>query len=218
MSTFLDGTKSLYASKWAQNPKLLSRIPLFLSTRVLTMLSLLWSSIMILVSSLTAETGHNRIVYFTISACIFAHHISDCLDGAVGRFRKEGYVFWGFFTDHFFDVAFLGCISISIFLHQPQTHLSLLSLFSCQMIWLAHFLADLVAATSNTASSYTPMLLGFSVSQLELLTGIHFLVFGLLDISRHYVCYWFTLTNLWICVLYFYKLQEKYAILDRQRM
>jgi len=44
---------------------------------------------------------------WVLNICIFLQHVTDMLDGAVGRMRKEGLVKWGFYMDHFLDYIFL---------------------------------------------------------------------------------------------------------------
>lgn len=49
---------------------------------------------------------------WAVSALIVAQWVTDSLDGAVGRYRKEGLVKWGYYMDHLFDYFFLCAILI----------------------------------------------------------------------------------------------------------
>lgn len=220
--SFIDGTQSKYASSWANNPKLLSRLPNFLSTRVLTMMSVIWSISMLLCSYLAG--GKDQVVYIVISVFIMCHYITDGLDGAVGRFRKEGYVRWGFFVDHVLDIAFLGCVSISLFMHQQGTLMSILSytsLFSCQMLFIAHFLSDIVYLSNtsdvkNVPTSYSPALFGIPMYFWETAVSFLFAIFALFDIPRFYVCCGFCVNYALMLLVYIYQKQSLFATLDQE--
>lgn len=84
-------------------------VPRFLSTRVLTMLSCVWSAGIIWF----CYAAQGAILWlWGANAMIVLHWLTDLLDGSVGRYRNEGYVRWGFYMDHVLDFA-LAC---SVFL------------------------------------------------------------------------------------------------------
>ncbi len=83
------------------------RVPPFLETYHLTMLTLVWS-IGIVACSVLAVNNINWL--WGVSGFIFLQYISDVLDGAVGRYRDTGLVKWGFYMDHLLDFVFLASV------------------------------------------------------------------------------------------------------------
>ena len=55
--------------------------------------------------------------------------IFDCLDGAIGRLRKEGFVRWGFYMDHLFDYFFMASIVFGFWILFPQLKTEIFFLF-----------------------------------------------------------------------------------------
>jgi len=104
--SYISSVNPATQSGWANNPRVLQHIPQFLSTRVLTSFTLIEVGALLAVAFLYPEyTPHTMI--FTV----FGHYITDALDGAVGRYRKEGYVLWGYYVDHCFDTIYeVGCM------------------------------------------------------------------------------------------------------------
>ncbi len=89
--------------------KIVPRVPLFLSANTLTLTSILWS-LLIIFFSLLAKNNINWL--WLVSFMIVFQYITDSLDGAVGRYRREGFVKWGYYMDHFLDYIFLCSILI----------------------------------------------------------------------------------------------------------
>lgn len=88
---------------------LLPLVPQWLQTYHLTLLTLLWS-LLIVVFSYLAQ-GHIAWMWGT-SVMILLQYCTDLLDGAVGRNRGTGLVKWGYYMDHFLDYVFLCAILI----------------------------------------------------------------------------------------------------------
>ena len=88
---------------------LLPRIPLWLETYHLTLLTPLWS-ILIAVFGYLAATNL-RWLWMT-NMMIILHYFTDHLDGKLGKYRNTGLRKWGFYMDHLFDYAFLCSILI----------------------------------------------------------------------------------------------------------
>ena len=86
---------------------LVPRVPSFLETYHLTLLTLLWS-IGIVGASFMARTNIQWL--WLVSGFIALQYISDVLDGAVGRYRDTGLVKWGYYMDHLLDYVFLASI------------------------------------------------------------------------------------------------------------
>lgn len=99
--SYISSVNPATQSGWANDPRLLKHIPPFLSTRVLTTMTLVEVLVVLFVAYfLPSYTAHALI--FTV----LGHYITDALDGAVGRYRKEGYVLWGYYVDHCFDTLY----------------------------------------------------------------------------------------------------------------
>jgi archaetidylinositol phosphate synthase len=75
---------------------------------------------------------------WAISIFIALQWLTDSLDGAVGRWRNEGLVRWGYYMDHFLDYFFLCSILISYSLMLPDhfkfLHFFVLAIFGGFMI------------------------------------------------------------------------------------
>lgn len=89
--------------------KILPRIPSWLETYHLTMMTLLWSSLILLFSYLAAS---NLRWLWMVSAMIFLQYVTDHYDGKLGKYRNTGLVRWGYYMDHLLDYVFLCSIII----------------------------------------------------------------------------------------------------------
>ena len=78
-------------------------VPSWMGTVPLTLLTFLWSALIVFFGYLSVE---NINWLWGFSACIFVQHITDMLDGEIGRRRNTGLIKWGFYMDHFFDYVF----------------------------------------------------------------------------------------------------------------
>ena len=86
-----------------------SRIPPWLQTHHLTLLSLVWSGLILFFSWLA--TGDIRWLWGS-SAVIVCQYLTDLFDGAVGRYRNTGLVRWGYYMDHLLDFVFLCAMGV----------------------------------------------------------------------------------------------------------
>jgi phosphatidylglycerophosphate synthase len=98
-------------------PAVLPLIPGWLQTYHLTMLTLLWSGLILLFSFLAAE---NLRWLWLVSLMIFFHYITDHLDGKVGKYRNTGLVRWGYYMDHLLDYFFLCSVIIGYAFLLPE--------------------------------------------------------------------------------------------------
>lgn len=80
------------------------RLPRWLETYHLTMLTVLWSAVNVL---LGYAAKHSLQWLWLVSAMIILQYVTDLFDGEVGRQRKTGLIKWGFYMDHFLDFIFL---------------------------------------------------------------------------------------------------------------
>src|SRR5918992_1404757 len=86
---------------------LVPRLPSFVETYHLTLLTLLWSAGIVMGSLLARQNLH---WLWLASGFILLQYLTDVLDGAVGRHRDTGLVKWGHYMDHFLDYVFLASI------------------------------------------------------------------------------------------------------------
>lgn len=83
---------------------IIPKLPAAIETYHLTMATLLWSLVNVVVAFFAAE-NHNLL--WVVSGMIVLQYVTDLLDGELGRQRDTGLVKWGFYMDHFLDFLFL---------------------------------------------------------------------------------------------------------------
>ena len=98
-------------------PIVLPRIPVWLETYHLTLLTLLWSA-MILVFSYMARNDLHWL--WLVSVCIFLQYVTDHYDGKVGKYRNTGLARWGYYMDHLLDYFFLCSVLIGYAFILPE--------------------------------------------------------------------------------------------------
>lgn len=112
-------------------PLVIPRIPKWLETYHLTMLTLVWS-LMILVFSFLA--ARNIRWLWAVSVMIALQWVTDHYDGKVGKYRNTGLVRWGYYMDHLLDYFFLCSVIIGYSFILPERSrfqlLLLLALFA----------------------------------------------------------------------------------------
>lgn len=90
-------------------PIVLPWIPGWLETYHLTMLTLLWSGLILFFSYLAAR---DLRWLWGVSVMIALQWLTDFFDGKVGKYRNTGLVRWGYYMDHLLDYFFLASILI----------------------------------------------------------------------------------------------------------
>lgn len=93
-----------------------SRVPPWLQTYHLTLMTILWSLLILAFGWLARGNIH---WLWAISAMIVCQYVTDLFDGAVGRLRDTGLVRWGFFMDHFLDFVFLCSLITAYYMVAP---------------------------------------------------------------------------------------------------
>lgn len=147
------------------------RIPSWLETHHLTLMTLLWSGLVILFSYLAKD---NVQWMWLVSAAIIFQYITDLFDGAVGRHRNTGLIRWGYYMDHFLDYIFLCSILIGYSFLAPDyfQEMFFFILAICVAFMINSYLA--FAATNKFQISY----LGVGPTEMRLV----FLVINFLQI------------------------------------
>ncbi|MCL7489759.1 MAG: CDP-alcohol phosphatidyltransferase family protein [Desulfobulbaceae bacterium] len=92
------------------------KIPPSIETYHLTMATLLWSVINVVVAM---YARNNLSLLWVVSLMIFLQYLTDLLDGELGRQRDTGLVKWGFYMDHFLDFVFLCSLVFVGFMISP---------------------------------------------------------------------------------------------------
>jgi phosphatidylglycerophosphate synthase len=112
-------------------PLVIPRIPSWLETYHLTMLTLLWSLLILVFSFLSAR---NIRWLWLVSVMILLQWVTDHYDGKIGKHRNTGLVRWGYYMDHLLDYFFLCSVIIGYSFILPERSrfqlLLLLALFA----------------------------------------------------------------------------------------
>jgi phosphatidylglycerophosphate synthase len=150
-------------SSWANNPNLLKRLPKFLSTRVLTSMTLVEIAILGCVCMFApAYTG------LGLAFTMLCHYVTDALDGAVGRFNEEGYVLWGYYVDHALDTLYeCACVTAVWYATPGDSYIALFGVLVMALTVHAFHRKELLLFEKKLAKTYTVMMNGFPVYYLE---------------------------------------------------
>ena len=97
--------------------RVLPRIPAWLETYHLTMLTLVWSSFILFFSYLAAK---DLRWLWGVSAMIALQYVTDHYDGKIGKYRGTGLVRWGYYMDHLLDYFFLCSVIIGYAFILPE--------------------------------------------------------------------------------------------------
>ena len=95
------------------------KVPQWIHPTHLVLVSLPISLAIIVFSYLARHQTH---WLWVVSLLIIAQWVTDSPDGAVGRYRKEGLVKWGYYMDHLFDYFFLCSVLIGYSLLTTNQH------------------------------------------------------------------------------------------------
>ncbi len=99
-------------------PLVIPRIPGWIETYHLTMLTVLWSLLIVVFSFLAAT---NIRWLWMVSLVIALQWATDHYDGKVGKYRNTGLVRWGYYMDHLLDYFFLCSILIGYAFILPES-------------------------------------------------------------------------------------------------
>jgi phosphatidylglycerophosphate synthase len=187
------------------------RMPQPLGTAQLTLMTILWSSGIILSGYMAQQ---NVLWLCVFSFCIFMQYITDMLDGAVGRARNTGLIKWGFYMDHFLDYVFLSSIVIGYAWLLPAS--SVIWAVACLAItggFMVHVLMDF-AITNNFKISVSY----FGVSELRwvlIIANVFIMLFGQQLVAQ--VLPFVTVGAFTALCVMVYKCQKVYGHIDTLR-
>ncbi len=106
----------------------LPRIPPWIETYHLTLLTGLWPIGIVLFSSYAAR---DLRWLWMVNAMIVAHYFTDHFDGKLGKYRGTGLCKWGFYVDHFIDYGFLCALLIGYSMLLPERATFTIMLILC---------------------------------------------------------------------------------------
>ena len=131
--------------------RVLPRIPGWLQTYHLTMMTLVWSSMILLFSFMAAK---DLRWLWMVNLMVFMQYVTDYYDGKVGKYRNTGLVRWGYYMDHILDYLFLCSIIVgySFILPEKSRYQILIMLAIFAGYEVSTFLA--FAATDNLKISF----------------------------------------------------------------
>lgn len=95
----------------------LPRVPAWLNTTQLTMLTVAWCAGIIGFSYLAAR---DLRWLWAVSAMIFCQYLTDHFDGKVGKYRGAGLERWGYYMDHLLDYFFMASVLIGYAFILPE--------------------------------------------------------------------------------------------------
>ncbi|MDX6444031.1 MAG: hypothetical protein QOH71_1105 [Blastocatellia bacterium] len=129
----------------------LPRIPLWLETYHLTLLTPIWS-IGIVVFGYLAVRDLRWL--WLVNLMIVLHYFTDHFDGKLGKFRDTGLRKWGFYMDHLFDYGFLCSILIGYSFLLPQKAIFSMMLVLCVFSAFMFHTFLMLAATEEFKVSF----------------------------------------------------------------
>lgn len=194
--------------------KLSAFVPPFMGTKLLTFLNLL-SSFLIL----AAYYFSKRTPFFLFFASLFilTQWIFDCLDGSIGRLRREGFVRWGFYMDHLFDYFFMTSIVFGLSFLFPMLRLQMLFLFFISSAFMISFFL-MHDAMKDKEINFNISFLGFSPIEFRLvMITFNILFYFFTDLINYFISkYLFSINILLLALLFIviYSSQKKLSALD----
>src|SRR5438067_3629360 len=144
----------------------LPRIPRWLETYHLTLLTPVWSVLIAVFGYLAASDL--RWLWMT-NLMIVLHYFTDHFDGKLGKYRDTGLRKWGFYMDHLFDYVFLCSVLIGYTLLIPERAFFNMLLVLCVFSGLMFHIYLMLAMTSQFKISFsrfgpTEMVIGLIIA------------------------------------------------------
>ena len=130
---------------------LLRFVPSFVQTYHLTLMTLVWSIVVVWASYMARWDIHWLWVASFMLVC---QYITDLLDGAVGRARNTGLIKWGYFMDHFLDYVFFSALILGYAFIFPPDFMYIFILLSLVQIGFLINLFLSFAATNTFKISF----------------------------------------------------------------
>ncbi len=130
----------------------LPRMPRWIETYHLTLLTLVWAMGIVVFGYLAVR--NLRWLWLT-NLMIVLHYFTDHFDGKLGKYRNTGLRRWGFYMDHLFDYVFLCSILIGYSFLIPQKSMFSMMLLLCVMSAFMFHTFLMLAATDEFRVSFS---------------------------------------------------------------
>lgn len=130
----------------------LPRLPLWLETYHLTLLTSVWSILIAVFGYLAAK---DLRWLWMVNLMIVFHYFTDHFDGKLGKFRNTGLRKWGFYMDHLFDYGFLCAILVGYAFLLPQWAVFNMMLVLCVFSAFMFHTFLMLAATEEFKISFS---------------------------------------------------------------
>jgi phosphatidylglycerophosphate synthase len=130
----------------------LPRVPRWLETYHLTLLTPGWSILIVVFGYLAARNLRWLLMAFLM---IVFHYFTDHFDGKLGKFRGTGLRKWGFYMDHLFEYVFLCSILIGYSFLLPQRAVFNMMLVLCVFSAFMFHTFLMLAATEEFKVSFS---------------------------------------------------------------
>ena len=182
----------------------------YFDSKTLTMLTLLWSILIIFFGYLARS---NKIYIWAIIFFIFIHQLTDSLDGAVGRYNKEGFIKWGYFMDHLLDIsfAFSVFIALMIIFYNRNTNIFICIVFLMVFV-IINMIASVLLTCENEEMDMSVCLINycFSTDEMRVILSI-ILIFIFLGYKNiyYYTIIAVTIISLFATIINIYIKQKK---------
>ena len=132
----------------------LPRVPLWLETYHLTLLTPVWS---VLIVVFTYFAARDLRWLWIVNLMIVFHYFTDHFDGKLGKYRNTGLRKWGFYMDHLFDYGFLCSILIGYSFLLPQRAIFNMMLVLCVFSAFMFHTFLMLAATEEFRISFSKL-------------------------------------------------------------
>ncbi|HEU5236803.1 MAG TPA: CDP-alcohol phosphatidyltransferase family protein [Pyrinomonadaceae bacterium] len=130
----------------------LPRMPRWLETYHLTLLTPVWSLLIVVFGYFSAS---NLRWLWMVNLMIVLHYFTDHFDGTLGKYRDTGLRTWGFYMDHLFDYGFLCSILIGYSFLIPQRSIFNMMLVLCVFSAFMFHTFLMLAATDEFKVSFS---------------------------------------------------------------
>jgi len=130
----------------------LPRMPRWLETYHLTLLTPVWSLLIVVFGYFSAS---NLRWLWMVNLMIVLHYFTDHFDGKLGKYRDTGLRKWGFYMDHLFDYGFLCSILIGYSFLIPQKSIFNMMLVLCVFSAFMFHTFLMLAATDEFKVSFS---------------------------------------------------------------
>ena len=118
------------------------RLPGWIEGYHLTLMTIPWSAGVIVFGYLAAVEESLHWLWLS-SLMLTLQWLTDCFDGALGRYRDTGIPKWGFFMDHFLDFIFVGSVFVgySFLFESPSREIVYILMFVTSAFMVSSFLS-----------------------------------------------------------------------------